>query len=223
MNLRPTHLLPALLAALLAAPAAQAHPHEFVEARLTLRFDDSGTLERIGVEWRYDAFTSMLILADLGLNPAAEALSPDEEAQLAGFDTNWPDDYNGDLWPYLDDAELALGRPEDPSARLDDGQIVTQHWRALETPLDPAAGALSVMVYDPEFYVSYAISHQSGVEGRTDCRLRFFGPDLSAAEERLQAALDELAAGGESDLETNFPAVGRDFAEEARLDCSAPG
>lgn len=210
------------LALSLAAGGAAAHPHEFVEARLTLRFDEAGALDRIGVEWRYDAFTSMLILADLGMNPAAEALTPEEEAQLSGFDTNWDPGYNGDLWPYLGEEALPVGPPEDATARLEEGQIVSQHWRAVETPTNPADGAVIVQVYDPEFYVAYTISHESRIEGRADCRLRIFAPDLAAAEEQLQAALDELMAGGVADLETNFPAVGRDFAEEVRLDCVPP-
>ncbi len=212
--------LAAALALMMAAPAVQAHPHEFVEARLILRFDAAGALERIGVEWRYDAFTSMLILSDLGFNPAAETLSLEEEAELAGFDTNWQPGYEGDLWPYFDEQPIPLGPPEDAQARLDDGQIVSQHWRDVQAGIDPGAGDLVVQVYDPEFYVSYTISHESLVEGRADCRLRFFGPDLAAAEERLQQALDELLAEGMSDLEANFPAVGRDFAEEVRLDCA---
>lgn len=210
------------LAACLAAPVAQAHPHEFVEARLTFRFDAAGVLERVGVEWRYDAFTSMLILSDLGLNPAAETLSPEEEAQLSGFDTNWQPGYDGDLWPYFDGRPVPLGPPEEARARLEDGEIVSQHWRAVEGVVDPAAGELVVRVYDPEFYVAYTIGHDSRVEGRVDCRLRIFAPDLGAAEERLQAALDELMAGGVTDIEANFPAVGRDFAEELRFDCAPP-
>jgi ABC-type uncharacterized transport system substrate-binding protein len=223
MLVRPALFRPTLAAALalaVAAPAAQAHPHEFVEARLILQFDPGGALERIGVEWRYDAFTSMLILSDLGLDPAAESLSPDEEARLSGFDTDWQPGYEGDLWPYFDGRPVPLGPPEDARARLDDGEIVSQHWRDVGGGVDPAAGELVLQVYDPEYYVAYTISHESVVDGRVDCRLRYFGPDLAVAEERLQQALDELIAEGAADLEANFPAVGRDFAEEARLDCA---
>jgi ABC-type uncharacterized transport system substrate-binding protein len=113
-----------------------------------------------------------------------------------------------------------MGRPEAATARLEDGQIVSQHWRAVETAIDPAAGDLVVLVYDPEFYVAYSIRSDSRIEGRADCRVRIFGPDLNFAEERLQAALEELYAGGVTDLEANFPAVGRDFADEVRLDCT---
>jgi len=207
------------LAGPLATPAL-AHPHEFVEARLTFDLDDTGSLTRIGVEWRYDEFTSMLILGDLGLNPAAEALTPEETAALSGFDTNWAPDFNGDLWPYFGEDPIPMGPPRDATARLEDGQIVSQHWRAVEAPVDPTAGDLIVRIYDPEYYVAYSIGDANSVEGRADCRVRIFVADLAQAEGRLQAALDEMMAGGVTDLEDNFPAVGRDFADEARLDCA---
>ncbi len=227
MEAHPAPFRPILAAALaatatLVAPAVQAHPHEFVEARLTLQFDAEGALDRIGVEWRYDAFTSMLILSDLGFNPAADSLSEEEEAALSGFDTNWQPGYDGDLWPYFGEERIPLGPPEDATARLEQGEIVSQHWREVQARVHPEAGDLVIQVYDPEFYISYSISHGSVIDGRVDCRLRYFGPDLAVAEERLQAALDELLAEG-SDLEANFPAVGRDFAEEVRLDCAPPG
>lgn len=215
-------LLAGACAALLAfAPQARAHPHEFIDAALELEFDATGALSGIGVEWRYDAFTTMLILADLGLDPAAGTLAPGEEAVLAGFDLNWDADYNGDLWPLFDEAPVVLGRPEPVRTWLEDGQIVSQHRRAVISPVDPAVGALVIQVYDPEYYIAYTIAAQPAILGRTDCRARVFVPDLGAARERLEAALDELYAGGVGDLEESFPTVGRDFAEEIRLDCTA--
>ena len=216
-------LLAPLLAALaLTAAPARAHPHEFIDAALDLHFDASGALVTIGVEWRYDAFTTMLILGDLGLNPAAETLTPEEAAVLAGFDLNWVEGYNGDLWPMQGDTPLTLGAPQPVATTLEDGQIISRHLRPVLAPVNPALGQLVIQVYDPEYYVAYTLSGQATIEGRDDCRARVFVPDLSAARARLDAALDELYAGGMADVEEDFPAVGRDFAEELRLDC-APG
>lgn len=213
-------LLVALAMTLNIAPA-RAHPHEFIDAALELRFDTDGALTGIGVEWRYDAFTTMLILGDLGLNPAAETLSPEEEAQLAGFDLNWMEGYEGDLYPMQGEAPILLGPPQPVATTLSDGQIISRHIRPVLSPVDPARGALVIQVYDPEYYVAYTIVGQAAIEGRDDCRARVFVPDLSAANAQLEAALDELYAGGTSDIEENFPAVGRDFAEEIRVDCAS--
>ncbi len=206
------------MAGLLAAPV-QAHPHEFIDTRLTLHFGETGKLEAVGVEWRYDAFTSMLILADLGLDPAAETLDEADAATLSGFDANWVEGYNGDLWPTLGDTEIMLGGPEEACARLDEGEIVSQHRRRVLDPVDPATMPLSIRVFDPEYFIAYTIADHARFEGREDCRSRLFGPDLDQANERLQAALDELYAGGITDIEANFPAVGAHFAEELVIEC----
>lgn len=217
-------VLAALLALTLSSAPARAHPHEFIDASLELRFDGSGALSEIAVEWRYDAFTTMLILADMGLNPAAESLPPEDEAQLAGFDLHWVEGYNGDLWPTQGDAPIALGPPRPVATTLNDGQIVSRHVRPVLTPVDPAAGPLVIQVYDPEYYVAYTIAGQAMIDGRDDCRARVFVPDLSAAQAQLEAVLDEMFAGGAGDIESDFPAVGQDFAEEVRLECGeAPG
>ncbi|MCC5988280.1 MAG: DUF1007 family protein [Pararhodobacter sp.] len=212
-------LLIALAAALSPAPA-RAHPHEFIDARLTLHFDEAGALEAFGVEWHYDAFTSMLILADLGLDPAAETLGPEEAEILSGFDMNWQPGYEGDLWPELNGEAIALLPPEEGHAWLDDGQIVSRHVRRVAEPADPDAGQLVIRVYDPEYYIAYTIADYARIEGRSNCRTRLFGADLDAAREQLDAAIDELYAGGVQDIEANFPAVGREFADELRLECS---
>ncbi len=196
---------------------AAAHPHEFVEAALSLRLDAQGRLVEIGVEWRYDPFTSMLILSDLGLNPAATDLAGAEAAGLQGFDLDWIEGYNGDLWPSLGGVPLALGPPMPGPAEVRGGQVISRHRRALLEPADPRAGDLSIKVYDPEFYVAYTIALPTAVEGETDCAVRIYGPDLEAAEGRLAAALAEQA--GSTDVELAFPMVGADFADELRLVC----
>ncbi len=209
------------MAALSAAPLpAAAHPHEFIDARLTLHFNEAGALEAFGVEWRYDAFTSMLILGDLGLDPAAESLDEADAAILSGFDMNWQPGYEGDLWPEQDGEPLPLLPPVDGHAWLEGGQIVSRHTRPLRAPADPQDGPLVIRVYDPEYYIAYTIADYARIEGRADCRTRLFGADLEAARAQLEAAIDELYASGVQDIETDFPAVGADFADELRLECS---
>lgn len=219
--LRAAMVLPLALLAPGVAPLA-AHPHEFVDATLDLIFAEDGRLTEIGVEWRYDAFTSMLILSDMGLNPAAEALTDEERALLEGFDLQWQPGYDGDLWPMQGEEPVPLGPPEGGAVELVEGQLISRHSRPLLNPVDPAdaqAGPLVIRVYDPEYYVAYTIAAASS--GTGDCRARIFVPDRAFAQAQLEAALDELFAGGVEDYESAFPAVGRDFAEEIRLDCSA--
>lgn len=207
------------LSLLVTAPAARAHPHEFVDAILDFRLDANGYLTGFGVEWRYDDFTTMLILSDLGLNPAATDLTADAAPELQGFDLHWVEGYDGDLWPMADGAPIPMGPPQPGETTLEGGQIVSRHLRPLAVPVDPRAVQVVVQVYDPEFFVAYTIAQYSTDLPGTGCRVRVFGADLEAASATLQAALDELFAAG-VDVESDFPRVGRDFADEIRLDCS---
>lgn len=197
---------------------AQAHPHEFVEAALALHLDARGYLVAIDVTWRYDPFTTMLILSDLGLDPAAIDLPPERAPQLQGFDMDWIEGYNGDIWPTFDGVEIALAPPVAGAAEVIDGQVVSRHRRALTDPVDPRTGDLRLRVFDPEFYVAYTIAVPVEVSGASNCIARVFGPDLEAAQAHLAAALDELS--GSVDIELNFPLVGEHFADEVVVSCS---
>jgi polyphosphate kinase len=207
-------LLPVLI---LAPTLAAAHPHEFVEAALTLRLDDRGHLVEIGVEWRYDPFTSMLILSDLGLDPTATDLAPQDAPALQGFDQDWIEGYNGDLWPRLDDRPLELSPLVPGPVEVRGGQVVSRHTRLLAQPADPRAGDLNIRVYDPEFYIAYTIAVPPVVEGGAGCQGRVYGPDMEAAREVLETALAELV--DSTDLELAFPMVGEHFADELRVIC----
>lgn len=195
-----------------------AHPHEFVDAGLGFRFDDQGRVTAIEVEWRYDAFTSMLILSDLGMNPAATDLAAAEAPELQGFDLDWMPGYDGDLWPLAAEAPVPMGPPAAGPATLEAGQVVSRHTRPLLAPLDPAAAALVVQVYDPEFYVAYTVAGIAPPNGRPGCRVQVMVADMDAAYARLAAMLEELSPGAE-DIEGDFPRVGRDFADEVHLIC----
>jgi ABC-type uncharacterized transport system substrate-binding protein len=203
-----------LIGAALALPGgALAHPHEFVEASLTLHMAN-GQLTAIGVEWRYDPFTTMLILSDMGLNPAAETLEDSELSAIQGFDTNWIDGYEGDLYVFAGAERIALDGPVPGSTRLDAGQIVSTHTRPLVAPVAPP---LVLRVYDPEYYIAYTL--RSGtLSGQDTCSMAISAPDHSAIAERLTAIMDELYA-GDADPEADFPLVGAEFAEELHLTC----
>lgn len=222
--LRPliAHLatLPVIALTAFAAPAAFAHPHEFVDARLEFLFDDQARLTGFGVEWRYDDFTTMLIMVDLGLNPAETDLPPEAVPELQGFDLQWMEGYDGDLWPMADGEALPMLPPRGAPTRVEAGQIVSRHVRMLETPVDPRVQDVVVQVYDPEFYVAYTLAQGTEEIDGTGCRARVFAAALDQAYERLEAALDEIMQAG-GDIETNFPRVGRDFADEIRIDCNA--
>ncbi len=217
-------LVGTLMAAPLAMPApTAAHPHIWVDAGLEVYFDDQGRLAALRITWVYDEFFSMLMLSDLELDSGFSGeLTPEDHEALQGFDMNWIEGYHGDVFVTLDGEALDLTGPLEWTSELIDDQLVSTHLRALEERVTLDGAELRIEVYDPTYYTSYRIVGTPTVQGRADCRVRIFEPDWDAADAQLQAALDEMLGDGmdEFEIEADFPAVGRLFADEARITCA---
>ena len=215
-------LAPALAALALSATAAVAHPHIFIDTVLEVVLDAEGHATAVRVVWVYDDFYSLVMLQDRGVDPDGDArLTPEEEAKLSGFDMDWDADFQGDLY-VLDKGTdpVVLGRPHDWSARVEQGRIVSTHLRDITTPVAVTDAALVLQVYDPTYYTAYTILGTPLLcgPGAASCAVQVFEPDLSAAQEKLQAMLQEYTA--DQSTEQDFPAVGANFAEEARVTCA---
>ena len=207
------------LAMMAVAGPVAAHPHMFIDVGLTFRFDDQGRATGVTIEWHYDEFVSLSYLTDEGYDPDFDGvLTPEEQARLTGFDTRWQAGHAGDSYALLDEVDLSLSGPTEPTARLEGGRIVTSHHRTFAEPVTIAHASLIVQVYDPSFYTAYTIAYDPVLEGAAaDCLVQVFEPDRAAADAILQAALDELS--GTADVESEFPAIGSAYAEEARVTC----
>ncbi|MFN3315148.1 MAG: DUF1007 family protein, partial [Hyphomonas sp.] len=120
-------LRPAIALCLSLLPAAAlGHPHVFIDAGLRLDYDGAGRLAQVEVEWRYDAFYSLLILEDYGIRPApGGGLSPEDAATLGGFDGDWDEGFDGSLYLGSEGRRIALAPPRDFSVSLQDGQLVS--------------------------------------------------------------------------------------------------
>lgn len=207
-------MLATMLAALLAPGAARAHPHVFVETGLTLVAGPGGGLAGIEVTWRYDPLYSLLLLEDMELDGDGDGmLEPAELARLDGFDLNWIEGFEGDL--YMRDAAgpLRLGPPEGRGTRVEDGQIVSSHFRAIEGA--GGHGPWQIEAYDPTYYTAYDLS--LGVTAPEGCELRITPADLDRAYTLVEEALYATPA----DPEGNFPEVGEAFADKVLVTCGA--
>lgn len=210
----------ALGLALGAAPA-RAHPHIFIDSGIETIFDAQGQVTALRISWSYDDFYSLLAIADRGMDLDGDSLlTPEEQAQLAGFDMNWDADYDGDLYVIHQGAPVAMGRPQEPTARYENGIITSTHLRKLATPLVLGAEGLVVQVYDSGYYTAYSINAETALTGApAGCAAQVFEPDLDAADQALQEKLQEYTA--DQDVEAEFPAVGAVFADEVRITCPA--
>ena len=205
-----------LICALAPLPA-NAHPHVFIDTGLEFRFDAKGDLVEIRIGWSYDDFTSMVILAEHGIEIDA-SFTEGQSGRLSGFDMNWIEGFEGDSYLFLGDRPVALGPPHDWETRVENGIITTWHSRAPAVPLALEGAQVKLQVYDPTYYTSYTIARVPVIVGRGDCSAQAYAPDPAQAAEILRLALEELSGGYDDE---DFPAIGAEFSEEIRLTCPA--
>jgi ABC-type uncharacterized transport system substrate-binding protein len=211
----------ALIIGLLAAGPALAHPHIWIDAKVEVLINDRNEATGVRISWTYDDLYSLYVVGDMGLDPDWDGkLTPEEEARLSGFDMKWDADFKGDTYALLGEAALDLSRPEDWSAGYAEGKITSTHLRRFAEPVPLGGEALVVQVYDPGYYVAYAIPFDPVISGGAGCTAKVYVPDLDAADAALKAALSEYTP--DIDLEAEFPAIGANYAEEVRVTCAAP-
>ncbi len=204
----------ALCLVLLPAPLA-AHPHIFVDTGLRLEVDAAGVLQAVEVTWAYDEFYSMLIFEDQGLDRDFDGrLTAPEVAQLEGFDLNWSEGYQGDLYLSSGDQAIPLGAPEGLSTEVADGVITTRHRRAVAAQGPVPAAGLTLRAYDPTYYTAYELTGGVEVSGR--CTATVTRPDLDQAYTLVEELLYAMPA---DQAEESYPEVGRAFATTVSLDC----
>ncbi|WP_425092069.1 DUF1007 family protein [Tropicimonas sp. S265A] len=210
-----------LLAATLVG-RAEAHPHIFIDAGVTLVFDEDGRLGAVRIVWAYDELYSLLIVEERGLDPDFDGkLTEAEQADLSGFDMNWIEGYEGDAYLMLDGVQIALSEPLEWDAAYEDGRIVTTHLRALPDRIEVAAEPAILQVYDPTYYTAYQLTLPTRMENAPEsCQSQVFVPDFEAAGDRLRDALREFMGSEDAFLEDDFPPVGEFFAEEVRVTCA---
>lgn len=182
----------ALIALVLCAGSAGAHPHIFVDTGLDLRFDAEGHLTEVRVTWSYDEFYSLLITEDRGLDPDFDGvLTPAELADLTGFDMQWTEGFNGDLVILQGEQALALSGPMHATATYVDGRITTTHVRSIE-PGQASGAEIQVKPYDVTYYTAYDITLPVRIEGTQACTQSIEVPDIEAGLLELREELSAL-------------------------------
>ena len=203
-----------LATALLAPAAVAAHPHVFVDTGLRVQIDDQGRITGVEVSWTYDALYSMLTFEDMGLDGDFDGrLNEGELGFLNGFDLNWVDGFEGDLYLEIGGQPVALGPPEGRGVQVEDAQIVSAHFRPVLNPV--TADGVVVRAYDPTFYTAYDLTRGVVVDG--GCAAQITPADLDAAYTLVEESLYAVPA---DQAEDAFPLVGKAFADTVTLSCT---
>ncbi|WP_298494784.1 DUF1007 family protein [uncultured Maritimibacter sp.] len=177
----------------LATCPAGAHPHVFIDTSFTLVIEN-GLATAVRIDWAYDAFYTMLMIEEYGLDTDGDGL-PEQEAMdaFAGHDVDWEAGFPGDFRLTSRGADVALRGPVRHEARFEANRVITSHIRPVETPFAVGADRVTARAYDPTYFVAYDVPDVPGVEG-ANCTFDRDKADIEAAQaeygEQL-AAIDQ--------------------------------
>ncbi|WP_168201354.1 DUF1007 family protein [Qingshengfaniella alkalisoli] len=209
-------LVAALVLPLFASPAT-AHPHVFVEAEGVYIFDADGGLAGVKIDWLYDAFSTLVLYDTLDLDRDGDGqLNDDDLEKIKLGETDWPPDYEGDTYLWIDGQKQNLSRPHNASAYIVDDQVGVTFELYLDNTVNVSGLTASLKLYDPYYYYAYSVSGagQTGDHG-TECQVsvkRFTPDEEETALQRKLAALSRE----EMPQDENIGAL---FAEEIVLQC----
>jgi ABC-type uncharacterized transport system substrate-binding protein len=186
-----------ILSALIDAGPAAAHPHVFIDNRVTFVFD-AGKVTALRLAWAFDdVFSdSLLMQFDADGDGAFDAL----ESRAVGEGT-LPNlkMFHYFTYVWVDGKELDPIDPAEFAASVDEKRIVTFHMTVpLPRPVDPRTAALATEIYDREYYVQVELAQQDpvslenahdvpcGATVRDDIEGAYFGGVIMPQEIALQ-------------------------------------
>ncbi|WP_019569848.1 DUF1007 family protein [Thioalkalivibrio sp. ALE11] len=204
-----------LIAVAAGLPAmATAHPHAWIDLRVTLDFDSDGRLASMHQLWVIDPTYSHMLLeemtrdmdGDAGIDSVLETVGPRMLDNLAEYDHFTELEAGGET--------LDTPPAESPELRLEDRRLHL----GFEIPLDRhdigAEEDFTYRVYDPTYWIE--IRHDPGdviqVNRGDGCRVELEEPRPDPQLVRYAATLERESRSPIEDL-------GRHFAEIARLEC----
>jgi ABC-type uncharacterized transport system substrate-binding protein len=154
---------PFLTAALLclAALPARAHPHVWIDARATLRFE-GGAIVAIGMHWRFDEVFSDFVLGEYDADgnamfDAEEKGKIEQEAFVALADLGWLTHLR------VDGQAVPLPAYRGFEASAADGIVSYRFELPLTKPVDPARSDVLLGVYDESYYIDVAMEESEPV------------------------------------------------------------
>lgn len=207
----------ALVSTFAAAPAFS-HPHVWVKARTELVFN-GGMMESIRHVWQFDeAFTAFAIQ---GLDSDSDGTLTQEELQpLAKINVESLSEY--DFFTYVGGGDLkaSFRQPSEYWLDFNDGKLTLFYTLPLENPVGPTDGKLTVEVYDPTFFVDFAMVEEDPVlaSGMPDnCALSFEKP--KELDSSVAAALSEIPA-TQRDLPQEFLQITETLTNKATVACN---
>jgi len=148
----------ALIGLLLAgAPLSgvRAHPHVWIEAVVSPRFE-KGAVVALTVDWTFDEFYSTVVAGDFDADGDG-TLGSDELAGLAEVSRESLAEFAYFTHVFIDGGPALETRVSELTAAYADGVLSYRFVVPLPEPVDPARRALAFSVYDESYYVDVSL------------------------------------------------------------------
>jgi ABC-type uncharacterized transport system substrate-binding protein len=189
----------------LAAGGAGAHPHVWVDSRSDILFNEDGKISAVRHAWTFDeAFSAYAIQ---GLDEDNDGKLTREELQPLA-QVNVESLHEFDFFTYLgvigvDEVFGAFGEPVDYWLDYDGLQLTLHFTLPLTEPFDPKQGDTAIEVYDPTFFVDFALAE-------TDAALLVDAPAGCSLDIKQAEGFDSATA----NILSQIPADVRDLPPE---------
>jgi len=138
--------------------SAQAHPHIWIDAFVTLHFEN-GSINRVSVHWAFDELYSGVVIQDYDENGNGK-LDPNELAQITVESREALKEYNYFTYLTLDQEVLGLSDVEELRVTVDKGILIYDFSTPLPRPVDPHATEFSFSLYDETYYVELLLDEE---------------------------------------------------------------
>jgi ABC-type uncharacterized transport system substrate-binding protein len=187
---------PALISSLalaMAAPAASAHPHVWVDADVTLQFKDR-KIEAMRVTWVFDEIFSSSAIGDFDSHHTGR-LDADELKRLVAQSSKSLRNYS--YFTYLDmgGKRQRVTAVEDFTAELKNKRLIYHFSVPVNPAVDPQQQPFGFLLYDETYYVDIGLTDGHKVAFAGDV------PQGGCGEERKQDSATPLYFG------TAFPTL----------------
>jgi ABC-type uncharacterized transport system substrate-binding protein len=183
-------LLLGIVAAVAKPYAASAHPHVFVEGKVTIIFDGNKRIKGIRNTWQFDKGYSAFAVVGLDKNGDGK-LSPQELAPLAEVNIDSLKEYAYFTYLTVDKTQVAFKPPIVYFLIEDRGQLTLYFTLPLAQPA-PATENMVLEIFDREYFIAFHFPTNDAVKlthAPAGCSAAFHPPHMLDA-----TTVTELAA-----------------------------
>lgn len=196
---------------------AYAHPHVFVDTEVGFVVEQDGLLTGLYVSWTYDPFSTLVLFDVLDLDRDKDGkLNEDDYAAILRGETEWADDYVGDIYLEVNKTVQPHLKPVNAQADFAGDQISVRFQLPLAQPVVVPGQDVVLKVYDPNYYYAYSVKDVEdtpALPGSCKTFLFPFTPDGITAE------LLEVLGGLSREEMPEQENVGRLFSDRVVLSC----